>query len=81
MGHAVIAWHDGPSSSVAYVRVRALCIARLHARRDGWRVELLDGELAGTAGSLGHAKRDALQALCDAVQHLPTDLRSALGAG
>jgi hypothetical protein len=74
----VIAWRDGPSSSTADVRVRGLCLARLHARRDAWRVQLLDGELAGVAGSLGHAKVEALRALAEAVQGLPSDLRAAL---
>ncbi len=74
----MIAWRDVAGGAKADVRVRGLCLARMHARRDAWRVQLLDGELAGPAGSLGQAKRAALEAFAAAVETLPTDLQLAL---
>ena len=75
----MITWRSLPGfAATADIRVRGLCIARLHARRDAWRVQLLDGELTGPAGSLGDAKQEALRAFAEAVQDLPSDLRAAL---
>lgn len=77
----MITWRSAPGGATADVRLRGLCLARLHARKNAWRVQLLDGEIAGPAGSLGHAKRAALDAIAEALPELEIAVRTALARG
>jgi len=62
----------------AAVRLDGICLARLHARAEAWQVEGLDGIKAGPAGSVGHARRAALQALADILPRLEVQVQQAL---
>jgi hypothetical protein len=62
----------------AAVRLDGICLARLHARADAWQIESLDGIKAGSAGSVGHARRAALQALADILPRLEVRVQQAL---
>ena len=78
MGMAVIAWHSTATGYTASVRIGAVTIARLHAHADRWELEHLDGRASGPAGSLGHAKRAALQALAELLPQAEFAVQAAL---
>lgn len=60
----MIAWRNVTAiHATADIRICGCAFARLHARPDRWSVELLDGTVNGAAGSVGHAKRAALEGL------------------
>lgn len=77
----MITWRSVPGGATADVIVRGRTIARLHARRDAWRVEMLAGDLVGPAGSLGAAKRCALDTMAELLGELAGDLRAEINRG
>jgi hypothetical protein len=75
----VITWRDVTGEHcTADVSYRATPIARLHARPTRWQLEFVGGTLEGPANSIGHAKRAALQALAEALEHLGDEVQAAL---
>ncbi len=71
-------WQPTTGGYTAALRVDGICIARLHARADAWQIEHLDGMATGTAGSVGHAKRAALQKLAAVLPRFQFEVDVAL---
>lgn len=59
----MIDWRTTVDGYSAALSVGPVYIARLHATPTGWTIEHLEGTTTGGAGSVGQAKRAALQAL------------------
>lgn len=67
-----------PTHTTADIRLRGMAIARLHARPDRWSIELLDGCIEGSSGSLGQARRAALEGMAQLLPDLDLALQAAL---
>lgn len=74
----MITWRRTAAGYTADLRVGIVCIARLHARADRWELQHLDGGTGGPAGSLGDAKRSALQALAELLPRALFEVQAAL---
>lgn len=75
----MITWRDVTGNHcTADVRLGATAVARLHAYPMHWRIEFIEGFLAGPAGSVGHAKRAALEALGEWLGKAAFDVEVAL---
>jgi hypothetical protein len=75
----MIAWRNITAiHATADIRICGCAVARLHARPDRWTVELLDGTVNGAAGSLGHAKRAALEELAKLLPDIELAIQAAL---
>lgn len=75
----MITWRDVTGHHcTADVRLGAAAVARLQAYPNHWRIEFIDGFLAGPANSISQAKRAALEALADALPQIALQVQIAL---
>lgn len=74
-------WRSVPGGYDATVRVGGYPLAELEARSATWSVRVLGGTLTGPAGSVGHAKRAAAEALTDALGGAFVQLQSMIRIG
>jgi len=76
---AVIAWHAEPGGYSASLIVDGVCLLRLHAFKDGWQIEdRVSICKAGRSTSVGHAKRDVLEAIDELLRKASHDVEVAL---
>ena len=74
-----ISWHSEPGGYSASLIVDGVCLARIHAFKDGWQIEdRVTICKSGAAGSVGHAKRDVLEALAEVLRKASHEVEVAL---
>lgn len=74
----MISWRSTVGGYSASLMVGGVVFAHLHARADAWQIEHHSGHIAGPAGSIGEAKRTALERLAELLRKAAHEVEVAL---